>query len=346
MQRQHRFHAGLAAGEGGRPFVPGALGEPGREQRAQFRPVLRVAAVGHRGQAEPGEQRVVEPRLQRPDGHPLPVRRLVHVVPGHAAVEQVHPALVPPQALGHQHERHGQQRRHSVHDGGVHHLALPGGGPLDQGRADAVGHQHPAAAEVAEQVRRELRRATRPAQGVQGAGAGDVTDVVPHRRRQRAVLPPAGHPGVDQPRVAAQADVGSDTEALGHSRAEALDQHVRGVGQPEQRVHRARVLEVEHGGLAAAVQQLTLGPGAAGPGPVDAQHGGALVGEQHGAERPGPDARQLEHPQAGQRPAAGWLRRRHSDTSRIRDRCLSSDPVHYLTPLTAARRDHLQAAGQ
>ena len=71
--------------------------------------------------AEPGQQRGVEPRLQRAHRHPLPVRRLVHVVPGHSPVQQIHPALVPPGALGHEHQRHGQQRRHPVHDGRVHH---------------------------------------------------------------------------------------------------------------------------------------------------------------------------------------------------------------------------------
>jgi len=45
---------------------------------------------------------------------------------------------------------------------------------------------------------------------------------------------------------------------------EVLKQHVRGVGQPEQRVHRARVLQVEHGGPAAAVQELALGMGLKG----------------------------------------------------------------------------------
>ena len=108
---------------------------------------------------------------------------------------------------------------------------------------------------------------------------------------------------------------------LVYARAQALEQHVSGVGQPEQGVHGARVLQVEHGGPAASVQELTLGMGRpgrrAGPvdaRPVDTEHGRALVRQQHGAERPGPDARQFEHPQAGQRPAARWFRR-HGDTS-------------------------------
>jgi len=306
-QRQDRFHARVAPGEDVRPLVPGALGEPRRQPGAQLRPVPRVGAVGQVGQAEAGQQRGVEPRLQGPDRHPLGVRRLVDVIPGHAAVEQVDPALVAPQALGHQHQRHGEQRRHAVHDGGVDHLAPPGRGALDQGRADAVGHQHPPAAEVAEQVRGKGRRAAGPPQRVQGAGPGDVPDVVARRRGQRPVLSPPGHPGVDQPGIAAQADVGPGAQALGHPRPEALEQHVGRVDEPEQRVDGAGVLQVQHRGPAAAVQQLLLGPEPSG-GAVDAQHGRAGIGEHHGAERRGPDAREFEHPHPGQRPVPRLLR--------------------------------------
>ena len=143
---------------------------------------------------------------------------------------------------------------------------------------------------------------------MQGAGPGDVPDVVPHRRGQRPVLSPPGHPGVDQPGIAAQADVGPGAETLGHPGPEALEQHVGRVDEPQQRVDGTGVLEVQHGGPAAAVQQLKLGPSPAGAGPVDAQHGRAGVGEHHGAERHRPDARELEHPDPGQRPAAGVLR--------------------------------------
>ena len=302
MHRQHRFDARVGAGERGGPLVSGPVLEPGGEQRAQLRPVLRVVAGGHAGQAETGQQSGVELRLQGTDGHPLPVRRLVDVVPGHAAVEQVHSPLIAPALLGHQHQRHSEQRRRPVHDGRVDYLAPSGRGPLDQGRADAVGQEHAAAAEVPEQVGRELRRPAGPAQAVQGPGPGDVPDVVPGRGSHRPVLSPPGHPGVYESRIAGQADVRSDTEALGHARPEALEQHIGGVGEPEQRVDGARLLQVQDGGLAASVHQVTFGPAGRGSGTVDPQHGRALVGEHHGAERPGPDTRELEHAQAGQRP--------------------------------------------
>ena len=47
-----------------------------------------------------------------------------------------------------------------------------------------------------------IGRSPGPAERVQRAGDRDVVDVVPGGRRQRAVLAPAGHPRVDQPRVA------------------------------------------------------------------------------------------------------------------------------------------------
>ena len=304
IQRQHRLGARIAPGEHGHPLLPGALGELCRQPGAQLGPVPRVMAVGHVLQAQAGQQRGVEPRLQGPDRQPFPVRRLVDVVPGHAAVEQVDPPLIAPAALGHQHQRHGQKRRHPVHDGGVDHLAPPGRGTLDEGRADAVGHQHPAAAEVAQQVRGKLRRTACPPQGVQGAGPGDVPDVVSRGRGQRPVLTPPGHPGVDQPGIAAQADLGPGAQALGHPRPETLEQHVGGIDEPQQRVDGAGMLQVKHRGPAAPVQQLMLGPTPARAGTVDAQDGRAGVGEHHGAEGRRADAGELEHPHPGQRPAA------------------------------------------
>src|SRR5580658_4707878 len=45
-ERQDRLGAGVPAGEDGGPLVPGPLGEPGGQPRAQLGPVPRVAPVG------------------------------------------------------------------------------------------------------------------------------------------------------------------------------------------------------------------------------------------------------------------------------------------------------------
>ena len=67
--------------------------------------------------------------------------------------------------------------------------------------------QHAAAAEVADQVERRHRRLAGAADRVQRAGQRDVVDVVAGARRQRAVLAPAGHAAVDEPRVAREQHV-------------------------------------------------------------------------------------------------------------------------------------------
>jgi len=51
---------------------------------------------------------------------------------------------------------------------------------------------------------------------------------------ERAGLAPAGHPPVDEPRVARANHVGSDPQPLHDAGTKALDQYVRPVGQLEQ----------------------------------------------------------------------------------------------------------------
>ena len=66
----------------------------------------------------------------------------------------------------------------------------------------------------------------------EGARNRDVVDVVPRFLGERPVLPPAGHPAVDEPGVAGETGLGAEAEALGDPRPEALDHRVRGVDQP------------------------------------------------------------------------------------------------------------------
>ena len=70
-------------------------------------------------------------------------------------------------------------------------------------------------------------RAAVLAQAVQGAGDADVVEVVAGRLGQRPGLSPAGHPAVDQPRVAGPAVLGAEPETLGGAGAQALDQRRR-----------------------------------------------------------------------------------------------------------------------
>src|SRR4029079_5986815 len=88
-------------------------------------------------------------------------------------------------------------------------------------------HEHPAAAEVADKVDRRCGLATRPPEVRERAREGDVVDVVTGGLRHRAVLTPTGHPAVDELRIAGEAIVGAETEALGDSRPVALEGGVR-----------------------------------------------------------------------------------------------------------------------
>ena len=75
---------------------------------------------------------------------------------------------------------------------------------------------------------------------------------MPGRVRQRPVLPPAGYPAVDEPRVAGEAIVGPEAESLGHTRPEALDQRVGVLDEAQCERLSVRALQVERQGQAAA----------------------------------------------------------------------------------------------
>ena len=76
--------------------------------------------------SRPAEKFRVELRLDRPDADVVPVRRLVGVVPGPPAIEQVCAALVRPGVAGERAMEECDQRVHAVDDGGIHYLAFPG----------------------------------------------------------------------------------------------------------------------------------------------------------------------------------------------------------------------------
>lgn len=192
----------------------------------------------------------------------------------------------------------GRQQRGAVDHRGVHDLPAPGDGTLHEGGQHPEGEQQPAAAEVAEQVRRGKRGSPALTDRVQCARERDVVDVVPRGLGQRAVLAPAGHPAVDQAGVALQAGVRAEPEPLHDAGPEALDEHVGAVGESQHRVACGGVLEVGgHRGPAAAQQHLGIGGGEL-PGPVDADDVGAEVGQQHAGEGRRRQAGELQHPHA------------------------------------------------
>ena len=121
-----------------------------------------------------------------------------------------------------------------------------------------------------------------------------------------AVLPPPGHAPVDERRVARQARLGADAEALGDPRAQALDEGVGALGEIEDDLGAAGMLEVDGDRGPAAVQRVGARGGRAVDvgGAVDADDLRAEVGQHHRAERAGADPGELDDPYAVQRPAA------------------------------------------
>jgi hypothetical protein len=136
--------------------------------------------------------------------------------------------------------------REAVDDRRVHDLSLSGGLRMVQRGQDAHQQVHRAAAEVAQQVHRHLRRAAGPADGRQRPGQRNVVDVVPGRRRTRPRLAPAGHPRVDQTRVAAHRGLRPHAEPLGDTRPVRLDQHVGLLREAQHGLGALGVLEVDH----------------------------------------------------------------------------------------------------
>ena len=124
--------------------------------------------------------------------------------------------------------------------------------------------------------------------------------------RERAVLAPAGHPAVDQPRVAGQAVVGAEPEPLGGAGAHALEQHVGVLDEREHGLDRLGALQVERDARPAAGEQVGLAGARADRAarPLDPDHVGAEVGQDRRGVRPGPDPGDLDDPDAPQRSGA------------------------------------------
>ena len=203
----------------------------------------------------------------------------------------VRPPLTPEAARPRAVERR-EHERGTVDHRRVDDLPSAGASALDQRARDPEREQHPAAGEVAEHVDRRRRLLAGAAQRLERARQRDVVDVVAGGLRVRPVLTPAGQPPVHELRVAGARDVGPDAEPLGDAGPEHLEEGVGLLHQPQQRLDAVGLLQIDGDGLLAAVhgagRRLRVVDGPGGVDPVDPQHLGPHVGEQHPAERPGP----------------------------------------------------------
>ncbi len=124
---------------------------------------------------------------------------------------------------------------------------------------------------------------------------------------ERPLLPPAGHPPVDEPRIVLEQQVGPEPEPLHHARPEALDQAVGIAGQLAHPGGALLGLEVEtNGGGARASEHVIFGRDDRRPVlALDADDGGAMVGEHHPGERRRADAGELDDADSGEHPCHG-----------------------------------------
>jgi hypothetical protein len=130
------------------------------------------------------------------------------------------------------HHRHEQRR--PVGHSAVDHLPRPTRAYRQQ-RAHHAERQHqPAAAEIADKVnRRGWRTAGAPA-SPEHARDRDIVDVMARQMRKRPVLPPAGHPAIDELRIVREQHLRAEAQPLHHARTVALDQAVAFAAQRPQ----------------------------------------------------------------------------------------------------------------
>src|SRR5680860_1793397 len=146
--------------------------------------------------------------------------------------------------------------------------------------------------------RQELWTTTGLSESVEYAGDGDVVHVMSSSLRERAVLPPAGHPAIDESRVPRVAVLRAEAETFRGARAHPLEEDVGGGDQVQHRLDGEGVLEVHRHARAATREQVGLPGASAGrpAGTFNSYDVRTQVGQQHRSVRAGADAGELDDP--------------------------------------------------
>ena len=312
VQIQHWRHAGVAAFQQRTPGVARFLRKHLRQFGAQRRPVSAIPLRLKRRvvDAQRLEQRGVKLRLNRPHRQPFAVGATIRAVKMRAAVQQIGLALAAPFAHGVQGVDHAHQQGRAVGHRRVHHLATAGLAGVQPRGQHTQRQEHGAAAAVSHQVQRRHRLAS-AANAVQRARQRQIIDVVPHGGGQCAVLTPAGHPPVHQRRLARQAHLGPQAQALHHTGAKALNQHIGASDHRQRGVDVGRGFQIQRQGVARAIENIALWVKQLGHRPpgggfaLDAHHLGAQISQQHGRHRRRAQRGKLDHAHAVQRAGAG-----------------------------------------
>ena len=179
-------------------------------------------------------------------------------------------------------------------------------------------------------------------------------EVVAGQPRARLAGAEGGDRARDEPRVARAQRVAVEPPARHQPGTEGLEQHVGALGQPARQLAVALVAEVERDRALVAVQaevvrRLAVAPrrtpGArvvAAVGPLDLDHVGAEVAEQHGGERPGEHAREVRDEESVERRhRPGTLVAGRADARRLRPA-----PRHRERRRPAAARRPARAAAR
>src|SRR5205085_12219127 len=134
---------------------------------------------------------------------------------------------------------------------------------------------------------------------MQRAGQCDVVDVVAGRARERTLPAPAGHAAVDEARVDRETVIGPQPKPFGHAGPESFDQRIR---SPNERLHQrdARgTLQIDRDSAPTSREKIELARSRQsevnGLWALDAQNVRPQIRQEHRAERPRTDARQLDN---------------------------------------------------
>lgn len=180
------------------------------------------------GEPETDHEGPVEAGLHGTDGHEGAVGGLVHVVVVGSGVHEGGPTLVVPQRKVPDLVQHGGEQRRPVHHGRIDDLPESRTGALVDGGEDPEDEQHAPAPEIGHEIERWHGGLTATPDGRQGAGHGDVVDVVTGLGGERPVASVTGDAGIDQPRISLHAHIGAEPDALHDTGPEAF-QHDVGV---------------------------------------------------------------------------------------------------------------------
>ena len=198
--------------------------------------------------------------------------------------------------------KEGHEQRRAIDHGRVDHLTLACALRMPERGKHAHEQQHRAAAVVAHEIERWRRGLITASNVREHARHGDVVEVVAGAARPGALLAPPGHAPIDERRASGQGGLRRQAEALHHTRAEALDEHMRFGDEVEDELP-ARVLpNVDDDTGAATARDVAqwIPQHETGPGGLDPDALGAKIGEHHRGEGCRPDASHLDETQTGQ----------------------------------------------